>query len=50
MRLDGDRVEARTRNVSGPAEAPPFNDKLVPLLADWIDESMKQPPVASASK
>lgn len=45
MRLEGDRAQARARNLSAAPAPAPFNAALVPLLADWIDESMRQPPV-----
>lgn len=46
MQLDGDRQEARARFLAKAGRAP-FNRDLISIFADWIEESMRRPPVAA---
>ncbi|WP_309092986.1 alpha/beta fold hydrolase [Phenylobacterium sp.] len=47
MTIEGSREEVRARAGAAPAQRYPFNPELTTLFADWIEESMRAPAVAS---
>lgn len=47
MTLDGTREEARAAAAGTESTNPKFNSDLIALFGDWVEESMRTPPVAT---
>jgi len=47
MTLDGSMAELRAARGARPATRPPFNPELIAIFGDWIESTMRKPPVAA---